>query len=246
MSNENPSPPDNRVSQTWAKPVDQLHVGDMPSAALNLNVEGRQTISPIRGFGQLWQKIYQVRLEGVSVTPAEVVRVWKEHFPEFQPNAYRFYPSAAGFKPGEVLLINASTLGGPISTGMLVMYSDDESFSLLSPQGHPELAWITFSAFESDGCTIAQVQSLARANDPVYEIAFRLIFTSVQEGIWRHVLTALAAHFGVTATVELNKTCVDPRIQWSQAGNLRYNAAMLTILYTISTPVRRIFRRKAK
>jgi hypothetical protein len=32
-----------------------------------------------QGFGQLWQKTFRVRLSGASVTPAEVIRVWKEH-----------------------------------------------------------------------------------------------------------------------------------------------------------------------
>ena len=67
----------------------------------------------------------------------------------------------------------------------------------------------------------------------------RNAFGSMSSRRWRRILGSLP-------TVELTKTCVDPRLQWSQAGNLRYNAAMLTMLYTISTPVRRIFRREAK
>jgi hypothetical protein len=238
--------PNARDVGNWAKPVDRLHVGNMPSGALNLNVEGRQTISPIRGFGQLWQKTYRAKLTGLSVTPAEVVHVWREYFQEFQPPQNRFYTSAAGIKPGEVLLINAKTPGGPVSTGMLVMYSDDVSFSLLSPQGHPESAWITFSAFESDGCIVAQVQSLGRANDPFYEIAFRLVGSSLQENIWRHVLTSLAKHFGVNTSVDLTKSCIDPRLQWSEIGNIRHNAQMHTLFYTITSPVRRLLQRGKK
>jgi hypothetical protein len=144
------------------------------------------------------------------------------------------------------LLINAKTPGGPVSTGMLVMYSDDVSFSLLSPQGHPESAWITFSAFESNGYIVAQIQSLARANDPIYEVAFRLVGSSLQENIWRHVLTALGKHFGVNATVELTKACIDPRLQWSEIGNIRHNAQMHTLLYTMTSPVRGLLRRGRK
>jgi hypothetical protein len=235
-----------RDAANWAKPVERLSLNNAPGSALNLNVDGRQTLSPLRGFGQLWQKTYQVRLKGAAVLPIEVVRVWKERFSEFQPPENRFYPSVAGVKPGEVVLINATTPGGLVSTGVMVMYSDDESFTLMTPQGHPESGWVTFSAFESDGCTIAQVQSLARANDPFYEIAFRLVGSSLQENIWRHVLISLAKHFEVNASVELTKSCIDPRLQWSEVGNIRHNAQILTLLYTMTSPVRKLLQRGKK
>ena len=65
----------------WAQPVSTMKVGSMPTGALNLNVEGRQTMSPLQGFGQLWQKTFRIRLNGVSVKPTEVIKVWKENFP---------------------------------------------------------------------------------------------------------------------------------------------------------------------
>ena len=232
-----------RDAGNWATPVEHLKVSATPGGALNLNVEGRETLSPLKGFGQLWQKTYQVKLSGADVQPTEVVRVWKEHFPEFQPPANRFYPSVAGVKPGEVVLINAMTPGGPVSTGVMVMYSDDESFTLMTPQGHPESGWVTFSAFEEDGCTVAQVQSLARANDPFYEIAFRVAGSSLQESIWRHVLVSLAKYYKVDPHVELVKACVDPRLQWSEIGNIRHNAQMHTAIYTVTLPIRWLLRR---
>jgi hypothetical protein len=56
---------------TWAKPVDYLHAPGLPADAINLNVEGRRLTGPLRGFGQLWQKTYRVRLDGISITPAQ-------------------------------------------------------------------------------------------------------------------------------------------------------------------------------
>ncbi len=47
----------------------------------------------LQGFSKLWQKAYPVRLTGVEATPEVVAKVWKEHFPEFQPPQSRFYPS---------------------------------------------------------------------------------------------------------------------------------------------------------
>ena len=43
--------------------------------------------------------------------------------------------------------------GLKLSTGVLVLYADDESFTLMTPQGHMFAGWITFSAFVSDGVT---------------------------------------------------------------------------------------------
>jgi phytoene dehydrogenase-like protein len=63
--------------------------------------------------------------------------------------------------------------GMPLSTGVFVLYSDDESFTLMTPQGHVFAGWITFSAHEEIGCTVAQAQVLMRANDPIYELGLR-------------------------------------------------------------------------
>ena len=71
------------------------------------------------------------------------------------------------------MLINARTPGGTISTGVMVLYADDESFSLMTPEGHPESGWVTFSAADDAGAVVAQVQTMARANDPLYELAFQ-------------------------------------------------------------------------
>src|SRR5687768_7524389 len=104
---------------TWARSGSRLKVNNLPDGALNLNVEGRNVVGPLQGFGQLWQKTYRLPLAGASVTPREVIRIWKERFPEFQPAQNRFYPSLAGIHPGEVVLINAMTPGGPVSTGVM-------------------------------------------------------------------------------------------------------------------------------
>lgn len=232
-------PTTSRDAPYWARPVGRLKVSDIPAGAMNLNVDGREVVGPLQGFGQLWQKTYRVRLEDSDLAPTDVVAVWKERFPEFQPPSNRFYPSLAGIQPGEVVLIDALTPGGPVSTGVMVLYSDDESFTLMTPAGHPESGWVTFSAYDNDGCTIVQVESMARANDPMYELAFRLLGSRLQEGIWTHVVTSLARHCGVMEPqVELHKSCIDPRLQWSQIANVRYNAQIRTALHKATSPLR--------
>ena len=89
-----------RDAAYWARRVERLEVPDVPEGAVNLNVSARREVGALQGFGQLWQKTYRVELAGADVAPAEVVKVWKERFPEFQPPQNRFYPSMEGVKPG--------------------------------------------------------------------------------------------------------------------------------------------------
>lgn len=215
----------------WAKPVSGLVVPPMPPEAINRNMKGRRVVGPVDGFGQLWQKTYRLRVPKAGITPEDVIRVLKKNFPSFQPSFNRFYPSSAGIAPGEVVLIDSSTPGGPVSTGVMVLYADERSFTFITPQGHPESGWVTFSAFEAEGTVIAQILGLARANDPAYEAAFRMVGSKMQVKIWTHVLSSLATHLGVPAEVAVDPVCVDRHMQWSQASNLWYNAQMRTLLY---------------
>jgi hypothetical protein len=245
MTEQAPEPEEHGEKQPrdaafWAKRVERLEVSDVPEGAANVNVQGRREVGALQGFGKLWQKTYRVRLAGVEVTPAGIVRAWKEHFPQFQPPQSHFYPSMAGVAPGEVLFISASVGGMPVYTGVRVIYADEESFTVMTPEGHPESGWNTFSAYQDDdGTTVAQIQSLARANDPIYEIGFRIAGSTAQERIWTHVLKSLAAHFGVNEPVTLEKVCVDPKLQWSAMKNVWRNAGARSMLYTVVvTPMR--------
>lgn len=231
---------ESRDAEYWAQRVERLEVSAVPDGAVNLNVQARREVGALQGFGQLWQKTYRVELTGANVPPAAVVESWKERFPEFQPPQNRFYPSMAGVKPGEVLLINATLRGMPVYTGVRVIYADDNSFTVMTPEGHPESGWNTFSAYEDDAkTTVAQIQSLARANEPIYELGFRIVGSSEQERIWTHVLKSLAAHFGVNEPVTMEKRCVDPKVQWSQARNVRHNASVHSMVYAMTARFRR-------
>jgi hypothetical protein len=245
---ENPS---ERERANWAQPVDRLKVSSVPAGAANINVDGREVMSPMQGFGALWQKTYRVRLAGANVTPQTVMQVWKENFPKFQPPENRFYPPLVGVKPGELLFIEAmlpawpgSKWGFPISAGVMVLYADEEMFTVMTPAGFPEAGWNTFSAYDDEGVTVAQVQSLARANDPIYEFGFRFIGGAAQqEKIWASVLTSLAAHFGVTGQVQTDVSCVDSSLQWSHATNVWHNAIIRTFFYNLGAPFRWVGKR---
>lgn len=246
MTEPSPKKTKPRDAAFWATSRNVLRVSEVPSGAVNLNVEGRRAAGALQGFGQLWQKTYRMRLSGVRATPAGVVEVWKREFPSFHPPESRFYPSLDGVAPGEVMLINASVQGMPVYTGVMVLYADDESFTVMTAEGLPEAGWNTFSAHEEDGETVVQIQSLARASDPVYEVGFRFFGSTAQEKIWSHVLTSLAASFGVRGRVELEKTCVDPKLQWLRITNIWHNAGPRSVIFTAfdaATRVRASIRR---
>jgi hypothetical protein len=239
-----PEPPagsDLPAHAAWAPRVERLTRADRPTGALNLNVDGRRLSGPLQGFGQMWQKTYRVRLTGSALAPAAVIATWKERFPEFWPRGNRFYAPLAGIAPGEVALVNLSMPGGvPLSTGVMVLYADAESFTLMTPEGHVFSGWITFSANRDADTTAAQAQILMRANDPMYELGLMFGGHRMEDDFWRQTLTALATHLGAAdATVETTTVCVDSHRQWSRAGNIRYNAAMGTLLDRVARPFRR-------
>ena len=98
--------------------------------------------------------------------------------------------------------------------------------------------WITFSGFEEDGATVAQVQVLIRANDPLWEISMRLIGFKKEDRFWLATLESLARHFGVSGNAQMTATVVDPRLQWSQAKNVWHNAAIRSTVYAMASPIR--------
>lgn len=231
---------DSTRESAWAKPVDKLIVSDLPASAIKVNVQGRQLSGPLQGFGQLWQKTYRVRLDGMTLKPTEVVRVWKERFPSFWPKGNNFYAPLTSITPGEVAVLDLA-MGGPmrLSTGVMVIYSDDESFTFMTPEGHMYAALITFSAFEEDGATVVQIQPLLRASDPLYEVGMRLgIADRMEDQFWHHTLLSVAGYFGAHTTVQQQVVQLDPHWQWRYAGNVRHNAAIRTALYRAATPLR--------
>jgi hypothetical protein len=201
---------------------------------------------PSEGFGWLWQRTYLVRLKGKKVPPEEVVVAWKKQLPEYMPSNSRFYPTLEGIKAGQVVYIDAKMPPAfPVSTGVLVLESDADHFTLVTPQGHPESGYNTFSAFSENGVVVAQIQSLARAADPLYELGFRFLGgMKHQENIWRHVLTSLAQHYGLRRPkIETRRELLDKHVQWSKAGNVWHNALIRT---TLHTPVRVAQRLRGK
>ena len=222
------SPLSDKIS--WAKPISALKISSKPKQARGLNVAGLRPVGPVNGFGQLWQKIYRLHIDDPEISPEQAILALKQGFPVFQPHFNRFYPPPSGLKPGETVLFDSMTPGGPVSSGVLVLFADARSFTFMTPQGHPESGMIHFGAYRAKEKTIVQIVGLARANDPVYEAAFRLIGSKMQVRIWVHMLASLAADLGVPASITTEALCVDQRMKWRQGFNLLYNAQIRTLL----------------
>jgi hypothetical protein len=240
MTLRSPDPP-SRDAANWATPVDRLSASGVSGAPVD-SVTGKRVAGPLQGFGQLWQKTFTVHLDGADLTPASVIATWKDRFPSFWPEGQRFYAPLAGIAPGEVALLDIAPVpGSPVklSTGVMVLYADDESFTFMTPEGHTLSAWITFSAYRDGDVTVAQAQALERPSDPLDELAYLLGGNRMNDRFWRQTLENLARYVGTEApAVESQSVCIDRRRQWRHASNLRNSATLRTARRTLTAPIR--------
>jgi hypothetical protein len=243
MTNIAPDDPRTRSEANWAKPVDRLSASGVAGATDDA-VSGRQVQGPLQGFGQLWQKTFKVSLTGVDVTPEAVIAIWKERFATFWPKSQRFYAPLSGIAPGEVGLLEIAPLpGAPVklSTGVLVLYADAESFTFMTPQGHTLSAWITFSAFRDGAVTVVQAQALERPSDPFDELAYLLGGNRMNNQFWQQTLANLASYVGLAdPVVDTQIVCIDRNRQWRQVRNLRYSATVRSARRTMTAPLRKL------
>ena len=148
---------------------------------------------------------------------------------------------------GDVAVINLEGPGGaPLATGVAVIHADDRSFAFMTPQGHIFAGTITFTAYQDEarapGVTVAQIESIIRAGDPLFEIGARLgIIHRREDTFWQQTLTRLAADFGVHGQpVEMESALLDRRVRWRAAPNVWHNSAIRTTLYLPIHALRRL------
>jgi hypothetical protein len=235
-----------RDAGSWAAKVDRLEV-ERRDGVRGTNVAGRRLTGPVQGFGKMWQKTYSLDI-GAAAVPQQAIATWKAHFPEFWPAGNRFAGALAGISPGDVALLDLAIGGGvKLSTGVFVLYADEESFTLMTPQGHMFAGWITFSAERSGPGTVVRTDVLMRANDPLYELAMTFGGHGKEDLFWSQTLTALGARLGAApAPVGTHTVCVDRRRQWRHAGNVWHNSMLRSVFQTLASPVTAFTRRRGR
>jgi hypothetical protein len=240
----------------WAAKVDRLTVRRRGSRGAN--VAGRRLTGPLQGFGKMWQKTYRMDV-GTGVSPREAIATWRAHFGEFWPEGNTFEGPLTGINPGDVALLDVAVGSGvKLSTGVFVLYADEDSFTLMTPEGHMFAGWITFSAERGDGArgryrgadtgarpTVVQAQLLMRANDPLYELALTLGGHRKEDQFWVQTMTALGRYLGASrATVVMQTVCIDPRRQWRNVLEVRHNSMVRSVLQAGQAAFRSLVRRE--
>jgi hypothetical protein len=222
-----------RNAASWAPKVDRLQVSD-PTEPHGYNIQGKRVAGPMNGFGRLWQRTYIADL-GAAVTPEALVADWRAHFGEYWPRMGRFHGSVSAIQPGDVTALTA----GGVTTGIMVLYADDTSFTFLTPEGHMFAAMITFSAeTDAGGGTIAQIRMLLRCSDPLFESMWPLARRG-EDVFWPGVLRNLAAAHGVeNVEVSEQTVCIDRRRLWANWTNVRHNAGIRTVAHALAAPFR--------
>lgn len=225
----------------WATSGTILPFSSPPEGMVSLNVEKRSPTSPMQGFGALRLRTYRVALPGIDLLPSKIITEWITNFSKFWPKGNHFSTPDGEIRPGVTALINLTLPGGvKLYTGAVVMCVGDESFSLITLQGHMFAGWITFSAYLEDRMLYAQTQALIRPNDPLYELTFLFgIGPHAEDKFWHASLLNLAREFGVESRVQQVNRTIDRSLQWRFFGNLWYNAAIRSVLYQLAMPFRK-------
>jgi len=220
-----------RDAANWAAKVDRLTVDDSQRAH-GYNIQGKRIAGPQQGFGRLWQRTYSADL-GTAITPEELVADWRARFGDFWPKSGRFYGSVASIQPGDVAPLTA----GGVTTGIMVLYADDTSFSFMTPEGHMFAAMITFSSEVAEaGGTLAHIRMLLRTSDPMFELMWP-VAKRAEDVFWPGTLKNLAAAHGVHSVVVTSATeCVDRSRLWKNWKNLRHNSAIRTVWHVARAP----------
>lgn len=233
MSMSDSPTPIPRDAGNWAPNVERFHVADR-SNPHGFTVEGRRITGPMHGFGRLWQRTYTTTL-GTAVSPAVLVADWRVHFGDYWPPMGRFHGSVSALQPGDVAPLTA----GGVTTGIMVLYADDTSFTFLTPEGHMFAAMITFSGERDElGQTVARIHMMLRCSDPLFE-AMWPVARRGEDIFWPGVLRNLAAAHGVdSVTVDEQTECLDRRRLWRNWTNLRHNSGIRSVFHALSAPFR--------
>ena len=81
-------------------------------------------------------------------------------------------------------------------TGVMVLFADDVSFTLMTPEGHMFAGLDHVLGVRGGGATVAQAQVLMRAQDPIGELGLAFGGHGKENRFWEQTLANLAATLG--------------------------------------------------
>ena len=221
------------------KPTDEVF-----AEASALELDKQPPAGPDNGFGRLWRKVHRIRLTGADVSPVELISTWKADFGAFWPGDNRFYGAITGLAPGELAVISVEMPGDTtLSTGVILVDATADSFTLVTPKGHMLAGWLTFSAHRERDTTVAQVEMLIRASDPLFEIGMVLLGHRRENHFWEQTLRNLAAYFNARTEPETRLTCEDRHYRWGNAINIVHNGAIRNGLIRLAALPRKVIGR---
>jgi len=135
----------------------------------------------------MWQKTYSVPVPA-GTSPRQVMAAWRERFPLLCP---------------------------PQISGGRVLYADVESFTVTTGPPGPIAGWFTLSCHFTRSATTVRLHVLARASDPLSELALAFGGWARQDEFWLAALSGLAQRLGAPCPgVLLRAICLDSRHQW--------------------------------
>ena len=170
-------------------------------------VTGKRVAGPVQGFGQLWQKTFASastartrRRRRSSRSGRRLPRVLAEGQPfsrrwRASPRARSRCSRSAGARRA-----------GQLSTGVMVIYADDESFTFMTPEGHLS-AWITFSARRDGDVTDRPGPGARAAGDPFDELAYMLGGNRQNNRFWQAHPAQPGAHSGSPSRPSTMQAC---------------------------------------
>jgi hypothetical protein len=148
-----------------------------------------------RGHGPLLQRDYWAVIAGCRLTPAELITLICERFPEFPPrDLLRFRATVdrdqKGLQVGDILEIDMGIAG---HAAVRVMTVEEQTITLATLNGHPEAGRITFGAYRNTrGDVVFHIRSRARSASRIHYLGFLIAGDPMQTNSWTDFIDRLA------------------------------------------------------
>ncbi|NLU74233.1 DUF1990 family protein [Streptomyces sp. HNM0575] len=194
------------VSWQYLWRVTALHRGEAPGDAGDLppglpaELRDERSKPLADGTGPMFHRRFTVRIEGSSMTPAELIGAVTSNLNRIAPSTVAvFHKTRGGDGPPCVGDEYRVQMPGPWDGPVRVVHSDPVSFRFGTLQGHLEAGQIEFRAGEAaDGGLEFTIEAWSRAGDRLADLLYgRLrVAKEMQFNMWVHFCLRAAAVSG--------------------------------------------------